>query len=207
MNWKTSEVAFIAGTPYVGATVDMYAGPGGYRGEYMAWDPIAKKKVWALKEKFPVWSGTVVTAGDVAFYGTMHRWFKAVDAKSGQVLWQFHTPSGIIGQPTTYSVNGVQYVAILSGVGGWPGAVANSAINPQVRNGALGFAGAMQDLPAYTSAGSTLLVCALPESERGAATQQPNSSGGPPSGQPGPGQPQPNQPQQSPGNAEQGSGK
>lgn len=205
MNWKTSEVAFIAGTPYVGATVDMYAGPGGYRGEYMAWDPVAKKKVWALKEKFPVWSGTVVTAGDVAFYGTMDRWFKAVDAKSGQVLWQFHTPSGIIGQPTTYSVNGVQYVAILSGVGGWPGAIANSAINPQVRNGALGFAGAMQDLPAYTSAGSTLLVFALPASERSAAPQQPSPSGA--SGQPGPGQSQPNQPQQNPGNAEHGSGK
>jgi alcohol dehydrogenase (cytochrome c) len=207
MNWKTSEVAFIAGTPYIGATVDMYAGPGGYRGEYMAWDPVAKKKVWALKEKFPVWSGTVVTAGDVAFYGTMDRWFKAVDAKSGQVLWQFRTPSGIIGQPTTYAVNGVQYVAILSGVGGWPGAVANSAINPQVRNGALGFAGAMQDLPAYTSAGSTLLVFALPESERSAAAQQPSPPAAAPSGQPGPGQSPSNQPQQKPGNAEQGSGK
>lgn len=206
MNWKTSEVAFIAGTPYVGATVDMYAGPGGYRGEFMAWDPVNKKKVWALKEKFPVWSGAVVTAGDIAFYGTMDRWFKAVDAKSGKVLWQFRTPSGIIGQPTTYSINGVQYVAILSGVGGWPGAIANSAINPQVRNGALGFAGAMQDLPAYTSAGSTLLVFALPASDRSAAAQQSAPASAQPSGQTGPGPSEPNQPQQSPGK-EQGGGK
>jgi PQQ-dependent dehydrogenase (methanol/ethanol family) len=206
MNWKTSEVAFIAGTPYVGATVDMYAGPGGYRGEFMAWDPLNKKKVWAIKEKFPVWSGAVVTAGDIAFYGTMDRWFKAVDAKSGKVLWQFRTPSGIIGQPTTYSVNGVQYVAILSGVGGWPGAIANSAINPQVRNGALGFAGAMQDLPAYTSAGSTLLVFALPASDRSTASQQSAPAEAQPSGQPGPNPPEPNQPQQSPAK-EQGSGK
>ena len=78
-------------------------GPGdGYRGEFMAWDPVARKKVWAIKEKFPVWSGTLVTAGDVAFYGTMDRWFKAVDAKTGEVLWQFRAPSGIIGQPVTY---------------------------------------------------------------------------------------------------------
>jgi alcohol dehydrogenase (cytochrome c) len=207
MNWKTAEVAFIAGTPYVGATVDMYAGPGGYRGEFMAWDPVNRKKVWALKEHFPVWSGAVVTAGDVAFYGTMDRWFKAVDAKSGKVLWQFRTPSGIIGQPTTYSVNGVQYVAILSGVGGWPGAIANSAINAQGRNGALGFAGAMQDLPAYTSAGSTLLVFALPASDRSAAAQPPAPAGAPPPAQPGPGQSPPSQPQQHPGSAEQGSGK
>ncbi|HZT88156.1 MAG TPA: PQQ-dependent dehydrogenase, methanol/ethanol family, partial [Stellaceae bacterium] len=96
MNWKTSPVAYIAGTPYVGATVDMYAGPGGYRGEFMAWDPAQRKKMWAIKENFPVWSGALVTAGDVAFYGTMDRWFKAVDAKTGKLLWQVRTPSGII---------------------------------------------------------------------------------------------------------------
>ena len=206
MNWKTSDVAYIAGTPYVGATVDMYAGPGGYRGEFMAWDPVAKKKVWAIKEQFPVWSGTVVTAGDVAFYGTMDRWFKAVDAKSGKLLWQFRAPSGIIGQPTTYSVNGVQYVAILSGVGGWPGAVANAAINPQVRNGALGFAGAMQDLPAYTAGGSTLLVFALPQPDR-SPSSTPNSSTAPPAGQTGPAPAQPGPPQANPDNAEHGHGK
>lgn len=163
MNWKTSEVSYIAGTPYVGATVDMYAGPGGYRGEFMAWDPVQHRKVWALRENFPVWSGTVVTGGDVAFYGTMDRWFKAIDARSGKVLWQIRTPSGIIGQPITYQgSDGRQYVAILAGVGGWPGAIANAEIDPRVRNGALGFTGAMQDLPAYTAGGSTLMVFALP---------------------------------------------
>jgi glucose dehydrogenase len=84
MNWKSSEVGYFAGTPFVGATVDMYAGPGGKRGEYMAWDPVARKKVWAISENFPVWSGTLVTGGDVAFYGTMDRWFKAVDATAAR---------------------------------------------------------------------------------------------------------------------------
>lgn len=166
MNWKTAEVGYIAGTPYVGATVDMFAGPGGYRGEFMAWDPVQRKKVWAIHERFPVWSGALVTAGDVAFYGTMDRAFKAVNAKTGELLWQMRTPSGIIGQPISYSgKDGRQYVAIMSGVGGWPGAVANAEIDPRVRNGALGFTGAMQDLPAYTAGGSTLLVVALPPSE------------------------------------------
>ncbi|WP_457589936.1 PQQ-dependent dehydrogenase, methanol/ethanol family [Jiella marina] len=169
MNFKASEVGYIAGTPYLGATVDMYAGPGdGYRGEFMAWDPVEQKEAWSIKERFPVWSGTVVTAGDVAFYGTMDRWFKAVNAKTGEILWQFRAPSGFIGQPSTYQgADGRQYVAILSGIGGWSGAVATAELDPQVRNGALGFVGATQDLPAFTKGGSTLLVFALPESVAG----------------------------------------
>ena len=173
MDWKSSEVGYIAGTPFVGATVDMYAGPGGYRGEFMAWDPVARKRVWEIHENFPVWSGTVVTAGDVAFYGTMDRWFKAVDATNGKPLWQFHAGSGIIGQPVTYQgSDGAQYVAILAGVGGWAGAVANAELDPRARNGALGFTGAMQDLPAVTGAGSELLVFALPK------TTAPTAPGG-----------------------------
>ena len=168
---RMSEVGYIAGTPYLGATVDMYAADGDdWRGEFMAWDPVAQKKVWSIKEPFPVWTGTVVTAGDVAFYGTMDRWMKAVDARTGEVLWKFRTPSGMIGQPTTYlGADGRQYVAILSGIGGWSGAVALPDLDPRVRNGALGFFGAVQDLPAYTKAGSTLLVFALPDAGAGMA--------------------------------------
>ena len=173
MNFKASDVGYIAGTPFVGAEVDMYSGPGGYRGEFMAWDPIERKKVWAIHENFPVWTGTLMTAGDVAFYGTLDRWFKAVDARSGALLWQFHAGSGFVGQPVTYKgADGAQYVAILSGAGGWPAAVAAAKIDPRVRNAALGFVGATQDLPAYTNGGSELLVFKL----TGSAAAQPNPS-------------------------------
>nr|WP_245257219.1 PQQ-dependent dehydrogenase, methanol/ethanol family [Methylocystis rosea] len=169
-NFKTSEVSYIAGTPFVGATVDMYAGPGGHRGEFMAWDPVKRTKVWSITENQLVWSGALVTAGDVAFYGTMDRMFKAVDARSGKLLWQIRAPSGLIGQPVTFVGNDdVQYVAILSGVGGWPGVVANAEVDPRVRNGALGFTGASQDLPLYTVGGGTLLVFSLGKE----ATQRP----------------------------------
>ena len=174
MDFKTSEVGYIAGTPYVGAVVDMYGGPGGYRGEFAAWDPVKRKKVWALKENLPVWSGTLVTAGNVAFYGTMDRWFKAVDARNGKLLYKFHAPSGFVGQPVTYvGSDGTQYVAILSGIGGWAGAVGNAEIDPRVRAGALGFNGATQDVPQYTSGGSTLLVFSLPR----APNNQPQGKG------------------------------
>jgi PQQ-dependent dehydrogenase (methanol/ethanol family) len=169
MNWKSTEVGYIAGTPFMGATVDMYAGPGGYRGEFMARDPVHQRKAWSITEDLPVWSGTVVTAGDVAFYGTMDRWFKAVDARNGRLLWQFRGASGFIGQPITYAVNGTQYVAILSGIGGWPGVIADAEVDPRVRNSALGFIGATQDLPGHTVGGSTLLVFALPKTQSASA--------------------------------------
>ncbi len=163
MDFKTGEVGYIAGTPYVGATVNMYAGPGDYRGEFAAWDPVTRKKVWAIHERFPVWTGTMATAGNIAVYGTLDRWFKVVDARNGKLLYQFHSPSGFVGQPITYQgTDGNQYIAILDGIGGWPGAIANAEIDTRVRNAAGGFAGALGDLPAYTSAGSVLLVFALP---------------------------------------------
>jgi PQQ-dependent dehydrogenase (methanol/ethanol family) len=163
MDYKTSEVGYIAGTPYVGATVDMYAGPGHYRGEFAAWDLTGRKKAWAIHEKFPVWSGALVTSGNIAVYGTMDRWFKVVDARNGKLLYQFQSPSGYVGQPITYQgKDGRQYIAMLSGVGGWAGAIANAPLDPRARNGALGYTGAMGDLPGVTSGGNTLMVFALP---------------------------------------------
>lgn len=160
---KELDVGYIEGTPYVGTEIHMHAGHGGNRGEYAAWDIANGKKVWAIKENFPVWSGTVVTAGDVAFYGTMDGWFKAIDANTGDLLWQFKTGSGIIGQPITYlGPDGKQYVAILSGVGGWSGAIVSGQIDRRDGTAALGFVNAMKDLPDVTTTGGTLYVFALP---------------------------------------------
>jgi glucose dehydrogenase len=162
MDYKAQETGYIAGTPYLGAEVIMYAGPGGYRGEFLAWDPVAGEKKWAIRERFPVWTGALVTGGDVVFYGTMDGWAKAVNARTGEVLWKFKTGSGLIGNFMTYTgPDGKQYVAVYSGVGGWSGAVV-FGLSPEDPTAALGFANAMKDLPQYTQEGSTLYVFALP---------------------------------------------
>jgi glucose dehydrogenase len=141
----------------------MYDAPGGYGGEFTAWDPIEGKVVWTIPDHFPVWSGALATAGDVVFYGTLDGWFKAVDARSGTLLWQFKTGSGIIGQPISYKgPDGKQYVAILSGVGGWAGAIVAGGLDARDESAALGFAGAVKDLPHYTNKGGMLYVFALP---------------------------------------------
>ncbi|HUQ99964.1 MAG TPA: methanol/ethanol family PQQ-dependent dehydrogenase [Gemmatimonadaceae bacterium] len=160
---ESVEANYIAGTPFVGMNVKMTPGPGGNRGWFDAWDPVARRMVWRIKENFPVWSGALATAGNVVFYGTMEGWFKAVDARSGQELWKFKTGSGIIGQPVSYrGPDGKQYIAILSGVGGWAGAIVAGNIDPRDSSAALGFVNAMTDLPGATNKGGTLYVFALP---------------------------------------------
>jgi PQQ-dependent dehydrogenase (methanol/ethanol family) len=158
----TSQTSYIAGTPYVGADVKMYPGPGGNRGVFTAWDPVNQRKAWEIKEDFPVWSGALATAGDVVFYGTMDGWFKAIDAKSGQLLWKFKTASGIIGQPISYKgPDGRQYVAVLAGVGGWAGAIVSGQLDPRDGGAALGFVNAMKDLSRATGPGGMLYVFSL----------------------------------------------
>jgi PQQ-dependent dehydrogenase (methanol/ethanol family) len=163
MDYEGMQANYIAGTPFVGANVRYYAGPGGNRGELSAWDPVGRRKTWSIKENFPLWSATLVTAGDLVFYGTMEGWFKAVSAKSGELLWQFKTGSGIIGQPITYrGPDGKQYVAVLSGIGGWPGAIVVNDLDTRDATAANGWGSALSDLKAATTKGGMLYIFGLP---------------------------------------------
>jgi lanthanide-dependent methanol dehydrogenase len=114
MDYEGVEVKYQEGQPYVGAIVRMFAGPGGNRGRFIAWDPKVGKVVWEIKENLASYGGALATAGDLVFYGTMEGWLKAVDQKTGKLLWEYKTPSGIIGNPMTYvGPDGRQYVAVL----------------------------------------------------------------------------------------------
>ncbi|MFL9710533.1 methanol/ethanol family PQQ-dependent dehydrogenase [Methylobacillus sp. Pita1] len=160
---QSYNVSYIAGTPYVGSDTRMYAGLGGNLGVMTAWDPLSRKKKWDIRETFPVWSGTLATAGDLVFYGTMEGWFKAVDAQTGKLLWQFKTGSGIVGQPISYrGPDRRQYIAVLSGVGGWAGALVSGELDARDATAAKGFANAVKTLPAHTTRGGMLYVFALP---------------------------------------------
>ncbi|HEX2722308.1 MAG TPA: methanol/ethanol family PQQ-dependent dehydrogenase [Gemmatimonadaceae bacterium] len=162
MDYEGVEANYIAGTPYVGANVKMYPGPGGHRGEFTAWDPVAQKAVWKVNELFPAWGGALVTGGDVVFYGTMDGWFKALDARNGRELWKQKLGSGIISAPISYrGPDGKQYIAVVDGVGGWSGAIVSGDIDPRDSTAALGMANAMKDLPKYTTKGGSLYIFAL----------------------------------------------
>lgn len=162
MDYEPFRVSYTAGQPYVGATLSMYPAPNshGGMGNFIAWDNTKGKIVWSLPEPFSVWSGALATAGDVVFYGTLEGYLKAVDAKTGKELYKFKTPSGIIGNVTTYEHKGKQYIAILSGVGGWAGiGLAAGLTDP---NAGLGAVGGYAALSSYTNLGGQLTVFALP---------------------------------------------
>jgi len=162
MDYEPFQIAYAAGQPYVGATVSMYPAPGGTNlGNFIAWDAQEGKIVWSVPEQFSVWSGALATAGDVVFYGTLEGYLKAVDAKTGKELYRFKTPSGIIGNVNTYTHKGKQYIAVLSGLGGWAGiGMAAGLTEP---NAGLGAVGAYASLSDYSQLGGQLTVFELPD--------------------------------------------
>src|SRR5437899_1557982 len=163
MDYEGVEVKYSAGQPYVGAIVRMFPGPGGNRGRFIAWDPTVGKVKFDLKENLAAYGGVLTTAGGVVFYGTMEGWLKAIDARTGTELWRFKCPSGIIGNPMTYTgPDGKQYVAVLSGIGGWAGAGVALGIGPEDPTAALGAIGAFSDYTNMSNAGGTLVVFGLP---------------------------------------------
>jgi lanthanide-dependent methanol dehydrogenase len=162
MDYEPFRVSYTAGQPYVGATLSMYPAPDshGGMGNFIAWDAVEGEIKWSLPEKFSVWSGALATAGDVVFYGTLEGFLKAVDAETGEELYSFKTPSGIIGNTMTYEHDGKQYIAVLSGVGGWAGiGLAAGLTNPNDGLGAVGGYAALSD---YTELGGQLTVFELP---------------------------------------------
>src|SRR3979411_1206090 len=175
MDYEPFKVSYTAGQPYVGATLSMYPPAGDSNmGNFIAWDNKTGKIVWSNKEQFSVWSGALATAGGVVFYGTLEGFLKAVDAKTGKELYKFKTPSGIIGNVTTYEHGGKQYIAILSGVGGWAGiGLAAGLTSPSAGVGAVGGYAALRN---STSLGGQLTVFALPGNGSGRSQANRNRS-------------------------------
>src|SRR3546814_18695345 len=100
----------------------MYPAPGGdHLGNFIAWDAAKGEIVWSKEEPFSVWSGALSTAGDVVFYGTLEGYLKAVDPMTGEELYSFKTPSGIIGNDPPYVHDGRQSIPTLSGLCGGAG--------------------------------------------------------------------------------------
>ena len=122
MDYEPFRISYAEGEPYTGADTAVYPEPGEtHMGAFIAWDAAAHRIVWSDNEPFAVASGALATAGGLVFYGTLEGYLKAVDATTGKELYRFKTASGIIGDATTFEHRGRQYVAALSGVGGWAG--------------------------------------------------------------------------------------
>jgi lanthanide-dependent methanol dehydrogenase len=133
MTYEPVKSEYTSGQPWVGATMTLFSyensffwnGPGTGFGEISAINALNGKLVWRNKEKFAVWSGVLATSSNLVFYGTLDRWFKVIDAKTGHELFKSQVGSGLIGNPFTFSHKGKQLVGTYSAFGGWAGVAAN----------------------------------------------------------------------------------
>ena len=116
MDMEAVQEDYKRGQFYLSVNFDLgKLGPGGHGGGLKAWDPVKQKEVWFHKETLPLSGGTTTTAGGVVFQGDVYGKFRAFDAKNGKILWEFNTGSGIMAAPMTYTIDGKQYVAVVSG--------------------------------------------------------------------------------------------
>ena len=113
------EEEYRKGRTFMGAEAQLVVdAEAGFIGELQAWNVDTAEEVWSVEFEHHNWGPVLVTGGDVVFMGgTNDRYFRAFDARTGEVLWQQRTNSGVTGVPSSYSVNGKQYIAVLSGYG------------------------------------------------------------------------------------------
>ncbi|MGH8602506.1 MAG: PQQ-binding-like beta-propeller repeat protein, partial [Gammaproteobacteria bacterium] len=177
MDWEPFMLPYRAGQFFVGATLWMYPGPkGGSKGDLgqiKAYNAVSGEFAWEEMEPFSVWGGTMATKGDLVFYGTLDGFIKARDSRNGKLLWQFKLPSGVIGHPITYKHDGIQYLAIYYGVGGWPGV--GLVFDLKDPTAGLGAVGAFAKLQKHTQMGGGVMVFSL--DGEGPYTKMANSDG------------------------------
>jgi lanthanide-dependent methanol dehydrogenase len=161
MDKEPQKVPFTPGQPYVGALLSQFPPKGeSNEGLFSAWSSPDAKVLWSANEPFSVTSGPLVTAGNVVFYGTLEGTFKAVRLKDGKELYKFKVGSGIVGNPMTYEHKGKQYVAVLSGIGGYA-AIRLAADLEKPSDGFPAFIPAC-GLSCHVRLGGNLVVFALP---------------------------------------------
>ena len=111
----------------------------------------------------------------------MEGWLKALDQKTGKTLWQFKTPSGIIGNPMTYNgPDGQQYVSVLSGIGGWAGIGVAAGIGAEDPTAGLGALGAFGDAGQFSTQGGVMTVFGAEEHGGEVSRQHTGPEGYPP---------------------------
>lgn len=118
MDYWTEPVTYKPGAAYLGQGFRIKRLYDDHVGILRAVDPRTGRVVWQHKEKFPLWAGTLTTAGGLVFTGTTDGYVKAFDAASGEELWKFQTGSGVVSVPITWEMDGEQYIGLSSGFGG-----------------------------------------------------------------------------------------